>query len=139
MSSKSTEDRLIELEKLVAKLDTDYRDKYILTNDRINDLFDIVINKVDLEKEMKNLVIYKKALINADFISENEIIKILKPLVNSESFWKPHALLLLGDYFLFKGEKQKAKDFYIQITSIKNISKNILNQTQQRIRKNYVE
>ena len=88
---------------------------------------------------MKNLVIYKKALINADFISENEIIKILKPLVNSESFWKPHALLLRGDYFLFKGEKQKAKDVYIQITSIKNISKNILNQTQQRIRKNYVE
>ena len=41
MSSKSTEDRLIELEKLVAKLDTDYRDKYILTNDRINDVFDI--------------------------------------------------------------------------------------------------
>ena len=41
MSSKSTEDRLIELEKLVAKLDTDYRDKYILTNDRITELFDI--------------------------------------------------------------------------------------------------
>ena len=113
--------------------------KILKSNEKINDLFDIVINKVDLEKEMKNLVIYKKALINADFISENEIIKILKPLVNSESFWKPHALLLLGDYFLFKGEKQKAKDFYIQITSIKNISKNILNQTQQRIRKNYVE
>ena len=41
MSSKSTEDRLIELEKLVARLDIDYRDKYILTNDRITELFDI--------------------------------------------------------------------------------------------------
>jgi len=41
MSSKNTEERLITLEKLVAKLDTDYRDKYILTNDRITELFDI--------------------------------------------------------------------------------------------------
>ena len=41
MSSKSTEDRLIELEKLVARLDIDYRDKYILTNDRKTELFDI--------------------------------------------------------------------------------------------------
>jgi hypothetical protein len=41
MSSKDTEERLITLEKLVAKLDIDYRDKYILTNDRITELFDI--------------------------------------------------------------------------------------------------
>ena len=41
MSSKNTEEGLITLEKLVAKLDTDYRDKYILTNDRITELFDI--------------------------------------------------------------------------------------------------
>ena len=42
MSSKDTEERLITLEKLVAKLDIDYRDKYILTNDRINEIFDLL-------------------------------------------------------------------------------------------------
>ena len=41
MTSKNTEQRLINLEKLVARLDMDYRDKYILTNDRITELFDI--------------------------------------------------------------------------------------------------
>ena len=41
MSSKNTEERLITLEKLVARLDMDYRDKYILTNDRITELYDI--------------------------------------------------------------------------------------------------
>tara|TARA_R100000789_G_C2997931_1_gene147950 strand:+ start:996 stop:1154 length:159 start_codon:yes stop_codon:yes gene_type:complete len=41
MTSKNTEERLIALEKLVARLDIDYRDKYILTNDRITELFDI--------------------------------------------------------------------------------------------------
>ena len=67
------------------------------------------------------------------------MIKILKPIINSESFWKPHSLLLMGDYFLSKGEKEKAKDFYFQILSSKKINRNILNQAQARIKKNYNE
>ena len=109
------------------------------SNEEINHLFDQVLNNVDLEREIKNLVIYKKALINADFQPENTMIEILNPVINSESFWKPHSLLLLGDYFLFKGEKQKAKDFYYQILTSKKTNKNIFNQAQQRILKNYGE
>jgi len=92
-----------------------------------------------LEREIKNLVIYKKGLINADFQPENIMIEILKPVINSESFWKPHSLLLLGDYFLFKGERQKAKDFYSQILTSQKTNENIFNQAQQRILKNYGE
>ena len=84
-------------------------------------------------------MIYKKALINADFQPENIMIDILKPVINSESFWKPHSLLLLGDYFLFKGEKQKAKDFYSQILTSRKTNENIFNQAQQRILKSYGE
>ena len=113
--------------------------KVLNSNEETNRLFDTVLNNTDLEKEIKNLVIYKKALINADFQSENIMLEILKPVINSESFWKPHSLLLLGDYFLFKGEKQKAKDFYSQILASKNINKNIFNQVQQRIQENYSE
>ena len=80
--------------------------KVLNSNEEINHLFDQVLNNVNLEEEIKNLVIYKKALINADFQSENIMIEILKPVINSESFWKPHSLLLLVDYFIFKGEKQ---------------------------------
>ena len=72
------------------------------SNEKINSLFDKVINEVKLEEEIKNLVIYKKALFNADIKSENEMLEMLKPLTNSKSFWKPHALLLLVDYFLSK-------------------------------------
>ena len=52
-----------------------------LSNDKnqINELFDIIINEVSLEKEIKNLIIYKKALYNADSISENELLSILNP------------------------------------------------------------
>lgn len=107
------------------------------SNEEINLLFDQVINNANLEKEIKNLVVYKKALFNADFQSENIMIEILKPVINSESFWKPHSLLLLGDYFLFKGEKQKAKDFYSQILTSEITNRNIFNQVQQRILENY--
>ena len=111
--------------------------KILNSNEEINHLFDQILNNVNLEKEIKNLVIYKKGLINADFQPENIMIEILKPVINSESFWKPHSLLLLGDYFLFKGERQKAKDFYSQILTSQKTNKNIFNQAQQRILKNY--
>jgi len=113
--------------------------KILNSNEEINHLFDQILNNVNLEKEIKNLVIYKKGLINADFQPENIMIEILKPVINSESFWKPHSLLLLGDYFLFKGERQKAKDFYSQILTSQKTNKNIFNQAQQRILKNYGE
>ncbi len=113
--------------------------KVVSSNEEINHLFDQVLNNANLEKEIKNLAIYKKALINADFQPENIMIEILKPVINSESFWKPHSLLLLGDYFLFKGERQKARDFYSQILTSQNTNKNIFNQAQQRILKNYGE
>jgi len=113
--------------------------KILNSNEEINHLFDQILNNVNLEREIKNLVIYKKGLINADYQSENIMIEILKPVINSESFWKPHSLLLLGDYFLFKGERQKAKDFYSQILTSQKTNKNIFNQAQQRILKNYGE
>jgi predicted negative regulator of RcsB-dependent stress response len=113
--------------------------KVISSNEEINHLFDQVLNNANLEREIKNLVIYKKALINADFQPENIMIEILKPVINSESFWKSHSLLLLGDYFLFKGEKQKAKDFYSQILTSQKTNENIFNQAQKRILKNYGE
>ena len=113
--------------------------KILNSNEETNRLFDKVLNNTDLEREIKNLVIYKKALINADFQSENIMLEILKPVINSESFWKPHSLLLLGDYFLFRGEKQKAKDFYTQILTSQKTNENIFNQARLRIQINYGE
>ena len=55
---------------------------------KINELFDILINIRSLESEIKNLIIYKKGLFNADHVSESQILKILNPIINSESVWK---------------------------------------------------
>ena len=68
-------------------------------NDEINILFNELIEKTNLDNEIKNLIIYKKALFNSDFVSENELLKILNPVINSESIWKSHALYLLAEFF----------------------------------------
>ena len=113
--------------------------KIINEPNKINNLFDILINETNLEKEIKNLIIYKKALYNADFTSENNLIGILKPLINSDSIWKSHGLYLMGDYFYFKNEKQKAKDFFTQIVRLGNSNDNIKIEAQKRLNRDLSE
>ena len=113
--------------------------KLIQSNQEINLLFDQIIENVSLDNEIKNLLIYKKTLFNSEIKLENELIEILKPIINSNSIWKSHSLLLLGDYFISKNEKQKAKDFYIQILNDKNTNQNIALQAQSRLRRNFSE
>ena len=112
---------------------------FIIDNDliddknKINDLFDILINKTSLEEEIKNLIIYKKALFNADEITENNLLKILNPLINSESVWKSHALYLISEYFYAKDEKQKSKDFFNQLVNLENANQDLLIEARKRL------
>ena len=99
----------------------------------INELFDILIDETGLEKEIRNLIIYKKGLFNPDFSTENELIKILNPIINSESVWKSHALNLLAEYFYFKDEKQKAKEFFEQILILENGNNTLKLEAQKRL------
>ena len=107
--------------------------------EEINKFFDIIINDTDLDKEVKNLIIYKKALYNSEFETEINLLNILKPLLNSNSVWKSHALLLMGDFFYSKGEKQKSKEFYLKIINLKTVNQNILLQVQKKIRRDFNE
>jgi len=111
----------------------------ISDNNKINELFDTVINETSLEKEIKNLLIYKKALFNSDFESENNLLTILKPIINSNSIWKSHALYLMAEYFYFKNEKQKSKDFFEQIITLENVNSKIKRETQKRLNRDFSE
>ena len=73
--------------------------KLISDQGELNSYFDILIEKTSLDEEMKNLVIYKKALFNADQADEGQLLSILNPLINSKSVWKSHALYLMAEYF----------------------------------------
>ena len=113
--------------------------KIVNSNEKINNLFDNVIDNKRLDKEIRNLIIYKKALYNADFETENKLLKILNPIINSNSIWKSHALHLLGEYFLSKNEKQKSKEFFEKILILKNSNTKIKLKAQRRIQRDFSE
>ena len=106
-------------------------------NNKVNELFDVVINETDLEKEIKNLVIYKKALFSSDYESENNLIQILNPVINSDSVWKSHALYLMAEYFYYKNQRQKSKEFFNQILTLENSNPNIKIEAQKRLNRDF--
>ena len=130
------------LEELVLEKDSTYSPlalyfiidrKLTLDKEKINTYFDVLINDTSLDKEILNLIIYKKALYNADTISEIDLLNILKPITNSESVWKSHALYLIAEYFFSKDQKEKSKEFFQQITELENSNPDIKNQALKRI------
>ena len=118
---------------------------YLLDNNliddkkEVNNLFNILINNTSLEAEIKNLIIYKKALFNADNIDENSILEMLNPLINSDSVWKSHALYLLAEYFYSKKEKQKSKEFFNQIILLENANQELKIEAQKRLNRDLSE
>ena len=105
----------------------------------INELFDIIIDETPLDKEIKNLNIYKKALYNADDSNENDLLNILNPLIKSESVWKSHALYLMAEFFYSKNEKQKSKEFFNQILNLENANQEIQLEAQKRLNRDLSE
>jgi len=114
-------------------------DNNLKENQEVNNLFDILINKTSLEDEIKNLIIYKKALYNADTTNENDLLKILNPLINSKSVWKSHGLYLVAEYYFAKNEKEKSKEFFNKILLTENANQEILKETQKRLNRDLSE
>ena len=111
----------------------------INSKEKINSLFDILINETKVDKEINNLIIYKKALYNSEFETENNLLKILNPIINSESIWKSHGLYLMAEYFLSKNEKQKSKEFFEKILILENSNPQIKLEAQKRIQRDFSE
>jgi hypothetical protein len=144
-NKKNVEEKLINIIKKKDKTYSPLSLYFLLDQDivteinKINELFDVIINDTNLEKEIKNLVIYKKALFNSEFETENNLIKILNPIINSESIWKSHALYLMAEYFYFKNEKQKSKEFFQKIMSLEKSDLSIKKESQKRLNRDFSE
>jgi predicted negative regulator of RcsB-dependent stress response len=142
---QTTIDQLIEL---IKKNDSTYSplalyflidNKLIDNQNEINSLFDELINKTSLDYEIKNLIIYKKALFNSDFATESDLLQILNPIINSESIWKSHSLYLMAEYFYSKDQKQKSKEFFNQILLLPNANIDIKFETEKRLNRDLGE
>ena len=110
-----------------------------VSNQEINQYFDIIINETNLEKEIKNLIIYKKGLFNSEFENENNLMLILNPVIKSDSIWKSHALYLIAEYFFNKNQNQKAKEFYTKILTYEKSNESIKFEAQKRLSRDLSE
>ncbi len=106
---------------------------------KINSLFELLINDTSLDNEIKNLMIYKKALYNADNAQESDLLNMLNPLINSKSVWKSHSLYLMAEYFYANNQKQKAKEFFTQIITLENANSDIMLQAEKRLNRDLSE
>ncbi|MDC1258201.1 hypothetical protein N8Z51_01040 [Pelagibacteraceae bacterium] len=146
-----TEDKQItvdQLIKLINENDATYSPLalyFLIDNDLINNkseiniLFDKVINETNLDLEIKNLIIYKKALFNSNSSNENDLLQILNPIINSESVWRSHSLYLMAEYFYSKNQKQKAKEFFKKILLLPNANSDIKIEAQKRLNRDLGE
>ena len=109
-------------------------DENLITDyNELSALFDHLLANNKFSKEMENLLIYKKALLISNVVDELELLESIKPLLNTETLWKSHALLLLGDYYASKEEYIKAKEFYQEIFIIKNLHNDLYKQAGARL------
>ena len=137
-----------QLTKLINENDATYSPLalyFLIDNDlidnknEINSLFDELINETNLEEEIKNLIIYKKALFNSDISSENDLLQMLNPIIKSESVWKSHSLYLMAEFFYSKNQKEKAKEFFNQILLLPNANNDIKIESKKRINRDLGE
>ena len=96
-------------------------------------LFDHLLKNNKFDNEIRNLIIFKKGLFESNNTDEQKLLNSVNSIISSESFWKPHALLMLADFFASKKEYLKAKEFYMQILSLKNINEKFYSQARSQL------
>ena len=147
-SEKTKEKTASSLIEIINKKDPTYSPLslyFIIDNNlvsdqsKINSLFDILIKDTSLDSEINNLIIYKKALYNADNAQEGDLLNMLNPLINSKSVWKSHSLYLMAEYFYANNQKQKAKEFFNQIIALENSNPDIRLQAEKRLNRDLSE
>jgi predicted negative regulator of RcsB-dependent stress response len=130
------------LKEIVLQNDTTYsslslflilNENLISDKNELLDLFDHLLKNNKFDKEERNLIIFKKVLFQSNFENEAELVEAARPILNDNTVWKPHTLLLLGDYFLSKKQNLKAKEFYLQVLSIKNLSIELTDYAKSRL------
>ena len=131
------------LEKIIYENDSTYsslslflllNEDLIKDNNKINNFFDQLLKNNKFDSEIENLIIFKKLLTQFDYLEESELLNISKTIISSNSVWKPHILLLFGDYFMSKKEYIKAREFYERVLLTKNANQEFYDQAKLQLR-----
>ena len=94
-----------------------------LSKENKNELISILdfAIKSNIEKNDKDLFKIKKALLEFENLDEQQFLSLLNPGDFKNSSWRVLSLEILGDFYLSKGQKIKAKDIYDQAIKISDI------------------
>ena len=142
LDNKEKQEATTILKELVFNNDSTYstlsffliiNENLITDEKQLSNLFDHILENNKFDNEIKNLIIFKRLLFKSDFAEEHELLEAAKPILNTEAAWKPHALLLIGDYFMSKKENLKAKEFYKEIMLLKNLHRDFYYQANSRL------
>ena len=88
----------------------------IENKNEVLDYFDKVIDNTNLKKEDLNLIKFKKAMHISDLQYEQDILKLVNPIIKSNSVWKSHVLKFLGDFYTSNNQTQKANQYYLLLS-----------------------
>ena len=80
-------------------------------SEKIVNYFDQILKIKNIDKDHINLIKIKKAIYLFKFGSEEQIIKTLNPVINSDSSWRVMAINLISEYFVSRGQKVKADEY----------------------------
>jgi len=109
---------------------------YINSQNDINLLFDKIIS-IKQSDEKRHLIIFKKALSNLDNFTENQMLETLNPVINSNTVWKAHGLLLMAEFYLDKKELIKSKEFFTKVSEIENLNLGIKQDVQKKLSREF--
>ena len=107
-----------------------------LSKENKNELISILdfAIKSNIEKNDKDLFKIKKALLEFENLDEQQFLSLLNPGDFKNSPWRVLSLEILGDFYLSKGQKIKAKDIYDQAVKISDIPENFKKDLEKKIK-----
>ena len=146
LTKKKQDKALNVLEKIIEEKDNTYSvlSLYsIIDNDLVNDnnkilnYFDTILSIKSLKKEDKNLINLKKAIFLSNFGKEQELLKLLNPIINSNSVWRVQATKFLADYYFSIDENIKANQYYSILLQLNdpNIDRGDIRSKMQKLKK----
>jgi len=121
LENQNENEAKIILKEIIEKKNTIYAslslflliDKNLIEDKKlILDYFDKVISSNSYSDEDTNLLRLKKAIYISDIREEQEMLKLLNPIINSNSVWRIQSLRFLGDFYYSIAQFKKAKQYY---------------------------
>ena len=73
----------------------------------------VVQNQRQITYGIETLVNQLNFAYQNDLKNEQDILKLLNPIIKSNSVWKNHVLKFLGDFYTSNNQIQKANQYYL--------------------------